>query len=176
MSFRLNLPEEYLLWSSTHCFNGLGYGTPTPSLTHGLRMLIWPTIGDADGFSSLLMNKIVDHKSSDCLCHQVTDQEDHTQVWNCMTRYEVINNAEELDWKNGNTFWMDSLAKEMAIAFKLLEPGQKAPPGWWTKTTGHVIFDVKWISRGRLDGWRMATNSWLNHIKLLCWCCVLRDY
>jgi hypothetical protein len=75
-------------------------------------------------------------------------------VWNCRTCYEVIKNAEELDLKNGNTFWMDSLAKEMGnlvIAFKLLEPGQKAPPGW-TKTTGHVIFDVKWISRGRLDG------------------------
>ena len=158
MSFRLTLPGDSLLWSSTQCFNGLGYGTPTPSLTHWSTNVnltnIYGGVGDADGFSSLLMNKIVDHKSSYCLCRQVTDQEDHTQVWNCRTCYEVIKNAEELDLKNGNTFWMDSLAKEMGnlvIAFKLLEPGQKAPPGW-TKTTGHVIFDVKWISRGRLDG------------------------
>jgi ferredoxin-thioredoxin reductase catalytic subunit len=69
---------------------------------------IYGGVGDADGFLSLLMNKIVDHKSSDCLCRQVTDQEDHTQVWNCRTRYEVIKNAEELDQKNGHTFWMDS--------------------------------------------------------------------
>ena len=54
---------------------------------------IYGGVGDADGFFSLLMNKIVDHKSSYCLCRQVTDKEDHTQVWNCRTRYEVIKNA-----------------------------------------------------------------------------------
>jgi hypothetical protein len=40
---------------------------------------------------------------------------------------------------------MDSLAKEMRnlnIAFKCLEPGEKAPPGWF-KASGHIIFDVK---------------------------------
>ena len=30
----------------------------------------------------------------------------------------------------------------MMIAFEILEPGQKAPPGWF-KATGHIIFDVK---------------------------------
>ena len=61
------------------------------------------------------------------------------------THYEVIQNAEELDRKNGNTFWMDSLRKEMGnliVAFKILYPGQKPPPGWY-KTSGHIIFDVK---------------------------------
>ena len=61
------------------------------------------------------------------------------------TRDEVIQNAEELDRKNGNTFWMDSLRKEMGnlvVAFKILDDGQKAPPGWF-KTSGHIIFDVK---------------------------------
>ncbi len=28
------------------------------------------------------------------------------------------------------------------IAFEILEPGQKAPPGWF-KVTGHIIIDVK---------------------------------
>ena len=28
------------------------------------------------------------------------------------------------------------------IAFEILEPGQKAPPGWH-KATGHIIFDIK---------------------------------
>jgi len=57
----------------------------------------------------------------------------------------VMRNAEELDHKNGNTFWMDSMRKEMGnliVAFKILDAGQKAPPGWY-KTSGHIIFDVK---------------------------------
>jgi hypothetical protein len=40
---------------------------------------------------------------------------------------------------------MDSLAKEMRklnIAFEYLEPGEKAPPGWF-EASGHIIFDVK---------------------------------
>ncbi len=40
---------------------------------------------------------------------------------------------------------MDSLAKKMRnlnIAFEYLEPGEKAPPGWF-KASGHIIFDVK---------------------------------
>ena len=56
---------------------------------------------------------------------------------------------------------MDSLAKEMGnlmIAFEILEPGQKAPPGWY-KATGHIIFDVKmdftrktrWVKDGYKD-------------------------
>ncbi len=50
-----------------------------------------------------------------------------------------------LDRKNGNTFWMDALAKEMTnlmIAFEIQEGGRKAPPGWF-KASGHIIFDVK---------------------------------
>jgi hypothetical protein len=61
------------------------------------------------------------------------------------TRDEVIRNAEELNRKNRNTFWTDSLRKEMGnliVAFKILDAGQKAPPGWY-KTSGHIIFDVK---------------------------------
>ena len=57
----------------------------------------------------------------------------------------VVQNAIDLDRRNGDTLWMDSLAKEMGnlmIAFKILEPGQKAPPSWH-KATGHIIFDVK---------------------------------
>ena len=60
-------------------------------------------------------------------------------------RDEVIQNATELDKKNGNTLWMDSLALEMGnlvIAFEIKEHGEKAPPGWH-KASGHVIFDVK---------------------------------
>ncbi len=58
---------------------------------------------------------------------------------------DVVQNAIDLDRQNGNTLWMDLLAKEMRnlmIAFEILEPGQKAPPGWY-KVTGHIIFDVK---------------------------------
>jgi hypothetical protein len=58
---------------------------------------------------------------------------------------DVVKNAQELDRRNGNTFWMDALAKEMTnlmIAFEIQEGGRKAPPGWF-KATGHIIFDVK---------------------------------
>ena len=44
------------------------------------------------------------------------------------------------------------------IAFEILEPGQKAPPGWF-KATGHIVFDVKmdftrkarWVKDGYKD-------------------------
>ncbi len=44
------------------------------------------------------------------------------------------------------------------IAFKILGPGKKSPPGWF-KVTGHIIFDVKmdftrkarWVKGGYKD-------------------------
>ena len=57
----------------------------------------------------------------------------------------TIEQAYKLDEKNGNTFWRDSLGKEMhnvGIAFEVLEQGQQEPVGW-KKVTGHLIFDVK---------------------------------
>jgi hypothetical protein len=58
---------------------------------------------------------------------------------------DVIKNAIELDRKNNNTYWMDSVSKEMKalnIAFEFKEIGEKAPPGWF-KASGHIVFDVK---------------------------------
>ncbi len=74
---------------------------------------------------------------------------------------DVVQNAIDLDSQNGNTLWRDLLAKEMGnlmIAFEILEPGQKAPPGWF-KATGHIIFDLKmdftrkarWVKDGYKD-------------------------
>ena len=53
---------------------------------------------------------------------------------------DIVQNSIELDRCNGNTLWMDALAKDMGnlmIAFKILEPVQKSPPGW-NKATGHI--------------------------------------
>ena len=61
------------------------------------------------------------------------------------TTEEAVRIAKELDRKNGDTFWMDALNKEMGaliVAFEMLEHGQKAPPGWF-KATGHIVWDVK---------------------------------
>ena len=58
---------------------------------------------------------------------------------------DIVQNSIELDRCNENTLWTDYSAKEMGslmIAFEILEPGQKAPPGWH-KAMGHIIFDVK---------------------------------
>jgi hypothetical protein len=43
-----------------------------------------------------------------------------------------VKNSIEIDRKNGNTFWQDALAKEMGnacVAFEILGPNAKAPPG-----------------------------------------------
>jgi hypothetical protein len=60
-------------------------------------------------------------------------------------RQDIIQNAIDSDRKNRDTFWMESLAKEMRnlnIAFEYLELDEKAPPGWF-KASGHIVFDVK---------------------------------
>ena len=56
-----------------------------------------------------------------------------------------VAHAQELDAKNGNTFWMDVLRKEMdqfGVAVEILALGKLAPPGW-PKVTGYLIWDVK---------------------------------
>ena len=53
--------------------------------------------------------------------------------------------AKAIDDENGDTLWMDALAKEMAnvaVAFKTLEDGEKIPPGY-QEITGHIVWDVK---------------------------------
>jgi len=61
--------------------------------------------------------------------------------------------AARLDKLNGNTLWMDALRKEMEavwIAFEIQDAEVKHLPGY-KKIPGHIIWDVKWISQGRLD-------------------------
>ena len=56
-----------------------------------------------------------------------------------------VDEAKELDRINGNTLWMDSLAKEMynvGVAFKIFEEHEHVPVGY-SKSSGHIIFDVK---------------------------------
>ncbi len=73
-----------------------------------------------------------------------------TRVWKTSHKYGIelptsVKHAIEVDWKNGNTLWQDDLSKEMGnvcVAFEILGPGTKAPPGWH-KASGHLVFDVK---------------------------------
>ncbi len=56
-----------------------------------------------------------------------------------------VNHAIDIDCKNKNIFWQDALKKEMGnvwIAFKILGPNKKAPPGWH-KASRHIVFYVK---------------------------------
>ncbi len=56
-----------------------------------------------------------------------------------------IEHAIRIDRQNGNTMWQDAVKKEMynvSIAFQILSEGEQPPPGW-TKSRGHIIFDVK---------------------------------
>ncbi len=57
-------------------------------------------------------------------------------------------------------------------AFEILEPGQKAPPGWF-KATGHIIFDVKkdftrkarWVK----DGYKDPDLTTLSYAGVVSW-------
>jgi len=57
----------------------------------------------------------------------------------------TLKEALALDAKNGNKYWSDAVGKEMGtivVAFEILEPNARPPPGW-TRSSGHLIFDVK---------------------------------
>jgi hypothetical protein len=56
-----------------------------------------------------------------------------------------VNEAYDLDKKNGNTFWSDAIAKEMKsvqVAFKVLDAGA-SPPETHSEIPLIMIFDVK---------------------------------
>jgi hypothetical protein len=58
---------------------------------------------------------------------------------------KTIKEALEIDKKNDNTFWADTITKEMndvCIAFKILLDGQSVPIGY-QKIPCHMIFDIK---------------------------------
>ena len=74
---------------------------------------------------------------------------------------EVPNNVAEalrIDEKNDNLFWRDAINKEMEnlkVAFDILPDGKEPPPGY-TKSSGHMVFDVcmtlerkaRWVKDG----------------------------
>jgi len=58
---------------------------------------------------------------------------------------KTVKEALELDKKNGNTLWADTIVKEMKdvrVAFKILVDRQSAPIGY-QKIPCHMIFNVK---------------------------------
>ena len=57
----------------------------------------------------------------------------------------TVQQAYNIDEKNGNTVWTKAIDKEISnvgIAFNILERGEDPPMGYM-KVTGHLIFDVK---------------------------------
>jgi hypothetical protein len=78
------------------------------------------------------------------------------------------NHAIELNTKNANHLWRDALKKEMknvGVAFDILEGHQHVPVGW-TKTSGHLIWDVKmdftrkacWVKDGHKTADPLSSN------------------
>ena len=56
-----------------------------------------------------------------------------------------MKHAAELDKQNGNTFWTDSISKEMKnvrVAFQILDENEEVPIGY-KFIRCHMIFDVK---------------------------------
>ena len=58
---------------------------------------------------------------------------------------KTVKEAVELDTNNGDTKWMDAIAKEMTnvrVAFEILKDGYRAPIGH-KQIKCHLVFDVK---------------------------------
>ena len=56
-----------------------------------------------------------------------------------------IQHAVEINIKNGNRCWRDTIKKEMTnvgVVFDILPPGERPKPGY-TRASGHLVFDVK---------------------------------
>ena len=56
-----------------------------------------------------------------------------------------VAHAMEINRRNNNSLWQDTLAKEMfnvSVTFEVLDAGERAPHGW-SKVTGHLVWDVK---------------------------------
>jgi hypothetical protein len=89
----------------------------------------------------------------------------NSRVCNISHKYGIeiscsVKHAIEIDPKNKNTIWTDSLAEErenVCVAFKILGPNVKVPPGW-SKALGHNIFTLRWILLKRHIGLMMVTN------------------
>ncbi len=58
---------------------------------------------------------------------------------------KTVQEAYDLDRKNGNTFWTDAIAKEMQEVRKAFDilPDDKAVPIGYQKIPCHMIFDIK---------------------------------
>ena len=89
----------------------------------------------------------------------------NTRVTKTSHKYGVevprsIRHAFDIDERNGNTLWRDSVNKEMGnlkVAFNIQHENPKPPPGF-EKTSGHLVFDVRmtlerkarWVKDGHL--------------------------
>ena len=68
-----------------------------------------------------------------------------------------VNDAPTIDKKHRNTFWVDTIAKEMKnvrVAFKILEDNEKPQPGFQFIRC-HMIFDIK-MEDFRRKAWLVA--------------------
>ena len=79
-----------------------------------------------------------------------------------------------MDTLNGNTLWAEYRKLEMinvGVAFELLKPGGKAPPGW-KKASDHLNYDVKMGFTQKNMGKGRPSNTQPQNI-MLCWGCIL---
>ena len=56
-----------------------------------------------------------------------------------------IEHVRSIDLRNANRLWQDAIYKEMKqvlVGFEILDDKQEPPIGW-TKSSGHIVFDVK---------------------------------
>ncbi len=80
---------------------------------------------------------------------------------------KTVKEALDLYRKNGNTLWVDAIAKEMkevCIAFNILPDGHSAPIGY-QKIPCHMIFDMKMedFRQSQTGGWWPPDQSPSDH-------------
>ena len=79
--------------------------------------------------------------------------------------------AYSIDTMNNNTFWIDSISKEMlnvGIAFGVLPTDERAPPRC-NKVTGHLVFNVKmwcriWFGKFKESSVHTSCTIWWKEI------------
>ena len=58
----------------------------------------------------------------------------------------TVEEALAIDARNGDTFWSDAISKKMGnliVAFDIIDDDEHLPPGGYTKTGCHMVFDVR---------------------------------
>ena len=89
-------------------------------------------------------------------CCEGSPQEYFGDIWH--KRPSTVGEAHVLDKENNNTLWQDAISLVMGTILPALDfPNDNKAPVGYAKSSGHIVFDVKWILPAKPAGLRMDT-------------------